>query len=83
MLEPHHAIWDGHLGEITATRHRIDLIPFITPVHSQPYWNRTRAREIEKAEIQKMLAQGVIESATCEWASPIVMLPKPDGSLSF
>jgi hypothetical protein len=83
MLEPHQAMWDGHLGEVTATQHRIDLIPGARPVHSQPYRAGTRAREIEKAEIEKMLAQGVIEPATCEWASPIVMFPKPDGSLRF
>jgi transposase InsO family protein len=83
MLEPHQAMWDGHLGEVTATKHRIDLIPGAKPVHSQPYRAGTRAREIEKAEIEKMLAQGVIEPATCEWASPIVMVPKPDGSLRF
>jgi Reverse transcriptase (RNA-dependent DNA polymerase) len=30
-----------------------------------------------------MLAQKVIEPATCEWASPIVLVPKPDGTLRF
>jgi hypothetical protein len=28
-----------------------------------------------------MLAQQVIEPATCEWASPIVLVPKADGAL--
>jgi hypothetical protein len=56
MLEPHQAMWDGHLGEVTATKHQIDLIPGAKPVHSQPYRAGTRAREIEKAVIEKMLA---------------------------
>jgi hypothetical protein len=60
VLEPHQAMWDDHLGEVTATQHRIDLLPGAKPVHSQPYRDGTRAREIEKEEIEKMLAQGVI-----------------------
>jgi hypothetical protein len=30
-----------------------------------------------------MVAQGNIEPARCERASPIVLVPKPDGSLRF
>jgi transposase InsO family protein len=83
MLEPHKEMWDGHLGTVTATQHRIQLTPGAQPVHAQPYRAGTRARAAEREEIQKMLAQDVIEPATCEWASPIVLVPKPDGSLRF
>jgi hypothetical protein len=30
-----------------------------------------------------MLTEKVIETTTCEWASPIVLVPKPDVSLRF
>jgi hypothetical protein len=37
----------------------------------------------QKKEIDLILAQQVIDNATCEWASPIVLVPKPDGALRF
>ena len=83
MLEPHHKMWDGHLGTVAATSHRIEVIPKSKPVHCQPYRAGARARGAEKEEIDRMLAENVIEPTTCEWASPIVLVPKPDGSLRF
>jgi hypothetical protein len=83
MLEPHKDMWDGHLGTVTATQHRIQLTPGAQPVHAQHYRAGIFSRAAEKEEIQKMLAQEVIEPATCEWASPIVLVPKPDRSLRF
>jgi hypothetical protein len=83
MLEPHKYMWDGQLGTVTATQHRIQLTPGAQSVHAQPYLSGTRAGAAEQEEIQMMLAQDVIEPATCEWASQIVLVPKTDWSLRF
>ena len=40
-------------------------------------------RDKALSEIRKVLEAGVIEPATSEWASPIVLVPKKDGSLRF
>jgi hypothetical protein len=82
-LEPHHRMWDGRLDTVAATTHRIEVVIDSKPVHAQPYRTKSRARVAEKTEIDRMLAQQVIEPATCEWASPIVLIPKPDGNLRF
>jgi hypothetical protein len=83
MLEPHHRMWDRRLGTVAATTHRIEVLPGSKPGHAQPYRAGSHARVAEKTEIDRMLAQQVIEPATCEWASPIVLVPKPDLALRF
>jgi hypothetical protein len=83
MLEPDPRMWDGHLGTMAGTTHRIEVLPGSKPVHAHPYRAGSHARVAEKTEIDRMLAQQVIEPATCEWASPIVLVPKPDGTLRF
>jgi hypothetical protein len=83
MLEPHHRMWDGCLGTAAATTHRIEVLPGSKPVHAQPYRAGSHTRVAEKTVIDRMLSQQVIEPVTCEWASPIVLVPKPDGTLRF
>jgi hypothetical protein len=83
ILEKHRTMWDGRLGHVHSTAHRIELVPGAKPIHAQPYRAGTRAREIESAEVQRMLKAGVIEPATSEWASPVVLVAKPDGSTRF
>jgi hypothetical protein len=68
---------------VAATSHRIAVIPGSKPVHYQPYRAGSRARVAEKQEIDRMVQQNVIEPATCEWASPIVLVSKLDGSIRF
>ena len=68
---------------IKATEHRINLQPGSKPIYQQPYRAGHRPREEERKQVDKMLSQGVIEPYTAEWASPVVLVPKKDGTLRF
>ena len=83
MLKRFAPMWSGKLGEINSTPHYIDLLPGSRPIASQPYRAGPKAREIEQREVDKMLQAGVIEPSNSAWASPVVIIPKPDGSLRF
>ena len=84
MPETHQDMWtSGRLGEISATKHRIELEPQTKPFRFMPYQQGPAMRDRAVAEIRKMLDAGVIEPATSELASTIVLVPKKDGSLRF
>ena len=64
-------------GYTTLTEHHI-LTEHTTPVRLPPY----RIPHAFKEEVHKeMLACGIIESSTSEWASPMVTVRKKDNSL--
>jgi hypothetical protein len=71
VLGKHRSMWDGR--RITGAK----------PVHVPAYRAVARARESESTEVQRMLKAGAIEPANSERASPVVLVPKPDGSMRF
>ena len=83
LLRPFADMWNGKLGKINVTQHRIELKPGATPVHAQPYRAGPKARSIDEEYVKKMLDAGVVEPGQSEWASPVVLVPKRDGSLRF
>ena len=83
MLRKYAHMWDGSLGEISTIEHRIELTPEAKPVRSAPYRAGPKARRAESEEVERMLRAGVIEPAQSEWASRVVLVPKPDGTLRF
>ena len=84
MLEKHEEMWKpGRLGEIKATEHRIELKPDMKPIRQLPYRQGLYKRKKTEDAIKEMLEAGVIEEANSEWASPVVLAPKADGTDRF
>ena len=81
VLESHDAMWSVRLGKIQTVDHHIPTTG--PPISSQPYRAGPQALEQIDTEIQRMLKMDVIEPATSPWSSPIVLIPKPDGSIRF
>ena len=52
-------------------------------VHKRPYRTPLAKRLVVEQEVEKMLQLGVIRPSQSEWASPITLVPKPDGSVRF
>ena len=82
LLEEYSHLWDEkRLGVLHGTTHRIETVG--NRVFQHPYRAGPAARKIEKEEVDRMLRMGVIEPSNAEWASPVVLIPKPDGSTRF
>jgi len=71
------------LGSIKATEHRIELKPGSKFVRLNCFRMGPRTREHVKAQVNRMLKLEVIEPRQSEWASPVVLIPKPAGSSRF
>jgi Reverse transcriptase (RNA-dependent DNA polymerase) len=80
-LRPHASLWDDHLGIIDVVQHQIPTTG--PPVATQPYRVGPAARASIDYELQRMNEMDVIEPAEGHWASPVVLIPKPDGSVRF
>ncbi|CAM4686103.1 unnamed protein product [Lepidochelys kempii] len=53
------------------------------PIKVQPYWVSPQANTAIEREIQDMLQVGVIRPSGSAWASPVGLVPKPDGEIRF
>ena len=69
-------------GRTTVLRHDVITEPGKV-VRQRPYRIPEARRAAIKEEVEKMLRLGVIEESHSPWSSPIVIVPKPDGTLRF
>ena len=53
-----------------------------SPMRQYPYRVPHRYKDIVQQELKEMLAEGIVPSNS-DWAAPIVLLKKRDGSLHF
>lgn len=83
ILNNYNILYYATLGEVVSTEHVIDLIEGAKPIRQLPYRAGPGSREVVKDHVEKILKLGVIGPATIPWASPIVLVPKKDGTYRF
>ena len=76
------ALSSSELGRTNLVQHSIDTEGH-APIRLRPY----RAPQVQKETIEKhiddMLTRNVIQPSVSPWASPVVLVSKPDGSTRF
>jgi hypothetical protein len=81
MLAKHASMWDGRLGQIDSVSHLVKTTGGL--IFQQPYRTGPFVRTPEQTEVNGMLAEDIIEPATSEWSSPVVLVSKRDGVMRF
>ena len=73
---------DGKLGRTDLVKHTIDT-GTVKPIKIPPRRAPQKQKQIIEQEINKMLADDIIEPSTSPWSSPILLATKKDGSIRF
>ena len=84
MLISLHLLWDvlsNAPGRTTLVEPRIVLKEKV--IRQPPYRLAHAHRCLVQKELKEMLDAGIIELSNSEWASPIVLVRKKDGSMRF
>jgi len=83
LLKEYKGLWAGQLGKVDVTSHRIEKTLGARLWRSQPYRESHASREVIAKKVQRQRYRGVIEPLRAEWAFPVVLVPKPDGTMRF
>jgi len=81
LLESFEDIFTDTPGTTTLCSHHINLIPGSKPVSSLPYGLHPDKAIVAEKEIAELFDMGNIKQSDSPWASPIVLVPTPDGSV--
>lgn len=82
ILEENAELFDGNLGELNTGKAHLTLKDDARPVFHRPRSLPYATKPAVEAELDRMERQGIIESVqTSNWATPVVPVPKPDGSV--
>ncbi|XP_061119601.1 uncharacterized protein LOC133142388 [Conger conger] len=82
LVDRNRDIFSTMPGRTHLIAHDISTEPGKT-VRLQPYRIPEARRHAIQEEVKKMLDLGVIEESRSAWSSPVVLVPKPDGSWRF
>src|SRR5262245_19183178 len=70
------------LGLTDEIRHEIKLSDEM-PIKQAPYRVAHNKKRFLDDEVQRMYQQGIVVDSDSDWASPVVLIPKPNGEWRF
>ncbi|KAI5746665.1 hypothetical protein M8J77_006124 [Diaphorina citri] len=79
LVDKAKALEPQDLGTTDLVEHRIQLTDY-TPIRQRPYPVNPQMQQIINEEVEKMLADDVIEPSRSEWTNPILLVKKPDNT---
>ena len=82
LLDNFRDVLSNEPGRTTIAEHSIET-GNANPVRLQPYRIPHAYRDTVRQELEEMEQKGIIEPSTSEWAAPIVLVKKKDGTLRF
>lgn len=82
FLKQNEDLFEPGGGPTPYAEHHIDTGDNV-PIAVPPYRLTPAKREMMKAELEKMLADDVIEECESAWSAPALLVPKKDGSFRF
>ncbi|XP_063054453.1 uncharacterized protein LOC134448729 [Engraulis encrasicolus] len=82
LVDRNRDVFSSLPGHTEVVQHQIRTMPGRT-ITQRPYRVPEARKAVIEEEVKKMLELGVIEESKSAWASPIVLVPKPDGSVRF
>ena len=81
MLEKEFVHLFDTVGRTDIEKHAIELLPGSKPVCIPERKVPVKWRALAQREIEEMRAEGLIRAGKGEWAFPVVVIPKKDGSI--
>lgn len=83
LLERQRNMWSVFLGTVKGTEPNIELVANKVPIRQQRSRAGENPRELLRKEIATKLLARVIELTQTEWASPVLLVLKKDGTTRF
>lgn len=77
------ALMGDSLGCCIDVEHEISVLPGTKPIKQRYYPVSPFKQKIIDSEIEKMLAEGIIEPSKSPWSSPVCLVPKKDNTYRF
>ena len=82
LLQQWSTVWTESTGATEVVKHQIMTTDQL-PVRRRAYRASLHKQTVIEELVKKMLGEGVIEPSSSAWASPVVLVPRKDGTPRF